>query len=162
MTRRLIAGIVLMTGLALAQPKPNLVDRLQRMTPAERQRFLDRIPPDKRMQLERRMRELDKIPTDVRDRLRREYDEFQQLPPERQQAVRRVLREMNGLPPGRRGAVRAAVNFIRGLSAADRERRFQARPFKTRFDEDEQRLIKEAVDVLPPLPAEEPPASNEQ
>ncbi len=163
MRRRLLLLVALGASVAAAQgPRPNMIERLQRMSPAERERFLDRIPPEKRLDLEKRLRQMDAIPPDVRQRLRREFDEFQSLPPERQEAVRRVLREINGLEPRRRAAVRGAVGFLRPLSAAAREEHFAGRAFQRRFSEDEQRLVREALEVLPPPPKREATPPSEE
>jgi hypothetical protein len=162
MKRRIALLAIALPVLGLAQGRPNLLERLQRMSPAERARFLDRIPPDRRLELERRLRQIDQIPPDVRDRLKREYDEFQQLPPERQQAVRRISKEINELEPRRRGAVRGALHFLRQQSPTVREERMNSRPFKNRFSEAEQRLLREALEVLPPLAQEAAPPSEEK
>ncbi len=161
MKRRLALLAIALPLIGVAQGRPNLFERLQRMSPAERQRFLSRIPPEKRLDLEKRLRQIEEIPPDVRERLRREYDEFQQLPPERQDAIRRVLKQINDLEPRRRGQVRGAIASLRQLVPVVREDRMNSRRFKERFDEAEQKLIREAVEVLPPLtgPA---PASEEK
>jgi hypothetical protein len=156
MKRRLAVLVFAAPFLALAQGRPNLFERLQRMSPEERQRFLSRIPPEKRLDLEKRLRQIEEIPPDVRQRLRREYDEFQQLPPERQDAIRRVLKQINDLEPRRRGQVRGAIASLRQFVPAVREERMNSRRFKNHFDEAEQRLIREAVEVLPPLTAAAP------
>lgn len=160
MKRRLSLCLLAAPLLVLAQPRPNFLEKLQRMSPQERRRFLDRIPPDRRLELERRLRQLEEIPPDVRERLRREYDEFQQLPAERQEAIRKVLKQLNELPPPRRGPVRNAIGMLRHMSPAQREDRMNGRHFKNRFDEAEQRLIREALETLPALPPKPEPSEE--
>jgi hypothetical protein len=153
MARSVVLFLVACASL-LAQP--HLMDRWQRMSPRERARMLERMPPERRLELERRLRDMERIPPEARERLRREYDEFQALPEERKEAARRTLREINGLPPERRAAVRGAIFRLRQERAGAREDLMSSEAFTKRFDKDEQRLIREAVENLPPPPPRPP------
>src|SRR5215467_11793844 len=86
-------------------PGPNkqaALERFSRMTPDERQRALDRLPPERREKIEQQLRQYNSMsPVE-----RRQLEAFRDLPPERQETVRRIYRRMNNLPEDRRTAVR--------------------------------------------------------
>src|SRR5436190_18557983 len=92
-----IITFLLFCGSAIAQPKrppvrpgkmgapPNgMIERLNRMTPEQRQRALDRLPPERREKVERRLENFNALPPEEKDRLRQQYQAFQKLPPEKQ------------------------------------------------------------------------------
>jgi len=71
-------------GMPRALAGPTVLDRLEQMSPAERQRVLDRLPPERRSRLEERLAAYDRLPPDERERLRRQYERFNSLSPEQQ------------------------------------------------------------------------------
>src|SRR5690349_15193242 len=71
----------------LGPPPGAAIERLNGMTPQQRQRALDRLPPDRRAQVEKRLERYNALPADVKERLREQYTEFQKLPSEKQQAI---------------------------------------------------------------------------
>lgn len=142
-----------------AQPGPGeaIIDRLRRMTPAERQRALNRMPPARRDMLERRLSSLDQIKPETREKLRKDYESFQKLSPERQQEVRRTLREIADLPLDRRRAVRAAIQHLRRQPLEKQQRLLDSSAFSQRFAAPEAKLIRDALSFLPPdEPADTP------
>ena len=146
--------ITLLTIPLLAQPpgapRANLIERLNRMSPAERSKVLNRMPPERRDILERRINNLNNINPEAREKLKKDYEHFQQLPPEKQTEVRQTLRQIAELPEDRRRQVRAAVNHLRQQTAEVQQRRIASRNFQDRFNEDERKLVKDALSMLPP------------
>ncbi len=152
--------LLLITLLAmplLAQPPgapaANLIERLNRMSPAERSKVLDRMPPERRDILERRINNLNNINPEAREKLKKDYEHFQQLPPEKQSEVRHTLRQIAELPEERRRQVRAAVNHLRQQTPEFQHKRIESRNFQDRFNEDERKLVKDALSMLPPAEA---------
>lgn len=95
-------------------PPPHVireVERLQRMSPEERRRELDRLPPARRRQIEERLGRLNTLSPDQREQLRDRFQRFQRLTPERQAAVRDEIRRLRGLPPAER---RRRLQDLRG------------------------------------------------
>ena len=79
----LLIALLLLCGSADAQskrPMPRgangMIERLNRMTPEQRQRTLDRLPPERREKVERRLEKFNALPPEVKSRLREEYQEF--------------------------------------------------------------------------------------
>lgn len=139
--------------------KLNLVDRLNQMTPEQRRKVLDRMPPERRKLLEDRIVKYNNIAPEVRERVRKDYEYFQQLSPEKQDTARQVMRDIAALPPDRRPMVRGAIGNLRKQTAELQETRLNSRGFQQRFSEAERKLIREALDTLPP--SDPPPTQDE-
>lgn len=141
---------VVFASLGFAQGQAvDLIERLNRMSPTERRRVLDRMPPARRQLLENRINNFNKITPEARQKLRKDYESFQQLPPEKQDEARRTMRLIAELPVERRRAVRGAVNHLRQQPLELRQRRMASRGFENRFSTEEQKLVRDAVALLP-------------
>ena len=151
----------LLSGTALAQsrrkplPRPGarggaVIERLNRMTPEQRQRALDRLPAERRARVEERLQRLNSMPPAARERLRRQYDEFQKLSPDKQDAVRRAFRELNQMPEKRRRVVRREIMRTRNMPDDRRSSRFESEAFRSEFNDAEQKVIRDLADVAPP------------
>ncbi len=154
-----LAGIfVVLVGGALAQPTPGaaLIERLNKMTPAQRQKVLSRMPAARRQLLEERIASFNRMAPEKRDQIRRELETFQQMPPERQAEVRRTLRAIADLPVERRQAVRRAVQQLRKDPPDVQQKRMVSTRFNERFSDEERKLIRDAVTLLPGQTIEEP------
>jgi hypothetical protein len=131
-------------------PGLQLIERLNRMSPAERRKLLNRMPSDRRMMLEKRINNLNSIKPEAREKARKDYEYFQQLPPEKQKEARRILKQIADLPEDRRKLVRGGIHNLRQQTPEVSQRRMSSRAFNERFSEDERKLIREALDALPP------------
>jgi hypothetical protein len=146
-----IAGLLLLPGIASAQPRNRrggpppantaLIERLNRMTPEERQRALDKLPPERRQRLEKRLENFKALPPEVREKLREDYEEFQKLPVERQNAIRRSFRQLNELPDDRKPVVRRELNRLRRMTPEARSAAMEMEQFRNRFNESERQLL---------------------
>lgn len=133
-------------------PKPGtMIERLNRMTPEERQRALDRLPANRRARVEERLNRLNAMPPEARERLRGQYEEFQKLPPERQESFRRAFREFNQLPRERKPAVRRSVVRLRNVTPEERNATLDSDAFRSRFNESERQIIRDLAE-RPPAP----------
>lgn len=95
------------------------VERFEQMSPEERRRELDKLPPGRRRLVEERLRRLHSLPPEQRDQLRDRFRRFERLTPERQAALREELRRLRSLPPAQR---RRRLQELRGrFSPEERE-----------------------------------------
>jgi hypothetical protein len=122
------------------------LDRFVLMSPQQRERALDRLPPERRHRIERGLEQYRSMNPEDRERLRK----FQSMPEEQRDAVRQNFRRMRDLPPGRRAMVRREMQILRGLPESEREERMQSEGFLRRFDASEQNLIRDTAAILPP------------
>ncbi len=156
-----VVGILLLAVSGLAaqnrrplppRPWPNVLDRLERMSPEERRRVLDQLPPGRRAHIEQRLLEYEKLSPAERQRLRRQFRRFRQLPPERQETARRLFLRWRELPPQQRRALGREVARLRLLSDEDRAAVLNGADYRSRFTPDEREMVETLLEI-----AQEPP-----
>jgi t-SNARE complex subunit (syntaxin) len=125
------------------------IDEFMRMSPAQQQKALNRLPPEQRRRLEERLEKFNQLPRGQQQTLRNMYDRLNQLPPERQQAVRRSLNQFSQQPPERRQAMRQELRSMAPLGAQDRDGRMTSPEFREKFTEKEQRIVRDMSGLLP-------------
>ncbi|HEV8038375.1 MAG TPA: DUF3106 domain-containing protein [Bryobacteraceae bacterium] len=126
------------------------IDEFMRMSPEERQKALNRLPPEQRSRLQERLRRFNQLPSEQQQTLRNMYDRLNQLPPQRQQAVRRSMNQFSKQTPDRRQAMRQELRGMAPLEPQDREARMASPEFREKFSEKEQGIIRDMADLVPP------------
>jgi hypothetical protein len=138
----------------LANPD-NPVDRLLRMPPQQRERAIEKLPPQQQANIRKRLENFDKQTEAQKQRQLEHLDEFWTLPPDKQKLVRDQMNAFKALPEARREEVKRA--YVR-LSRETPEGRdtILARPqFRNRFTPAELQMLT----VLPqywPAPGAKP------
>ncbi len=131
-------------------PGGEMLDRLGKMSPDERRRALENLPPERRQRIEERLERFESLPPEQRERLRRQYQRFRQLPPERQEAARRLFRDFTGLPEDRRRALRQEARRLERLDEPARRARMSSEEFQSRYNPHEQEMLRDLVDLTAP------------
>lgn len=159
-----VFGLLLMSAFADAQvvrkgipklpkgaaaKKARALERYNAMTPEQRQKFLDRLPAERRKQFQEYQQNLNGLNADQRTRLQNQYENFQQLPPEKQQAARKAFRDMNQLPVERRHTVRGEAARLNRMSGSDRQTFLSSEEFKAKYSPQERRMIQELGNLIP-------------
>ena len=126
------------------------LDRLQRMSPEQRRRALNALPPERRQIFEQRLEAYARMNPEQRQRLARELENFRQLPPERQSALRDTRRKLAGMPIQRRRQIARELRNLREMDDEQRRTRMESSEFKERFTEEERRMIGDLSSVLEP------------
>lgn len=155
--RRTLPGFGLAILLAVAaatparsqQPPADTIDRWNRMSPAERERELAKLPPARARLIRQRIWRYNHMQPEERQALRQRYQTFSQLPPDKQQTVRERLREFRRVPPGRRPLVRREFEQLRLLPEAQRQTRIDSDEFRRQFSPQEQQIIRDLSTYLP-------------
>lgn len=173
LVRRLgLLAAVLASGWAWAQPKGvpgpkplpprpdafSIVERFERMTPQQRKRFLDNLPPERKKLFQDRLRRYERLTPEQRQQVRDQYELFQDLPKERQDALRKSFRQFNELAPERRRILRREILLLRQLPEAERQALLSREPFRSRHSAEELHLLGEFARLLP---QPKPPAAQE-
>jgi hypothetical protein len=148
----LAAGLAAQPGVHPARPGAGIqaIERWSRMTPEQRRRALDRLPPERRQRIEEQLERYQSLTPEEREQLRFRAQMFNQLPPEKQDEARRLFRQFNQLTPERQGAVRDEFRTLRGMSDADRMAHVQSDDFRSRFDNREQRFLRALSGLMSP------------
>lgn len=133
-----------------AHPPDTPLERWESMTPQQRQRFLNNLPPERRRRFEGRLQELQNMPPQQRQRLHEQYRRFEQLPPERQERIRNLYRRFSNQPPARQDLMRGELQQLRSMPPEERQARFQSDDFQGKFKPNEQEILRKMTNVLPP------------
>lgn len=156
-----LLAILLWAPSVYAQPKKtpvprpprarlNAIDKLNRMPSAQRQKELEKLSPERRVQVEDRLEKYNRLPPAQQERLRAQTETFQNLPPEKQEAVRKMFRRFNNLPEERRQPVRQELRELRGMPEAERKERINSEEFHTKYSSGERQILENLTTLVPP------------
>lgn len=132
-----------------------LMERLLRMPPRDRQRFLRenegfrQLPRGERQRILHRIERLSRLPPEQQRRVLERFRLFGELPPREQSRARAVYRQWQQIPPPRRRELLDEFDGLRDAEPEDRRKRFESREFKDSFSERERDILKELTDLLP-------------
>jgi hypothetical protein len=128
---------------------PKAIDGLEELSPQQRQKIIDSLPPDRARKAQDRLDQLNRLTPEERARLKEQYGWFQQLPPERQEAMRKAFRKYSALAPERQDAVRQEFRRLQDLPTDARRDQVASQDFRSRFSKDERKLIQELAGAVP-------------
>lgn len=128
-----------------AQKNEQPLERLGKMTPADRKKALEKLPAERRRAIENRLEQYNKLTPEEKARFQR----FNSLPPQRQQAVRQAIGGLTKLPPERQQVVRDELRQMQGLAPGAREARINSDEFREKYSPQEQQLIEQLRDIVP-------------
>ncbi len=139
---------------------PGMIERLMRMPAPQRRKFLadnprfQRLPPPQRQRIQRRLQEFDRMPARQRELLLERYELFGQLSPQEQQRARGVYQRWRQVPAGRRKELMTEFQQLRQAAPGARQERLAAAEFEKRYNQSEQKLLKDITSLLPPHPVD--------
>ena len=125
----------------------NVATRLFRMTPEERDRALEKLPPIQQENARKTLAWFDGLPKEQQANQLRRLEQFAQLPPERKALVRQMVMAANHLPPPRRVAVGQALLRLQGMTDEQRAATLNRPAFQNRFSQEEFRIISGLADA---------------
>ncbi len=127
----------------------NPIELLRAMTPEQRERALEKFPPDRQAQIRKGLENFDKQNEAQKQRQLQELDEFYKLPSDKQQLVRQQRKAFNALPDDRKIAVRAAYANLSKMTPEDRAARLARPQFQERFSPEELQILSVLSEYLP-------------
>ena len=130
----------------------NPVTRLYRASPEERERALEKLPPKMQEQFRNQLKRFDSL-TPAQQQLQLKWVErYSALPSEQQTAFRQQLQALQKLPPERKQPIATALRRLEGMPDAQRRQVLESDEFKSRFSDDERKMISDlSVVMLPPI-----------
>jgi len=138
---------------ARPQPAPKNpvreIQKLQHMSPEERQRVLQSLPPERRKKVEERLEQYSKMSPQEQQRLKQDLEMFQQLPPERQNAVRKLYSDFQKFPPDRQKAIKKEFKKLRSMREAERKSVMSSEEFQKKYNRSEQDFLNQMVGGAP-------------
>jgi hypothetical protein len=142
-----------------ASPAPRLVNPesvaalLMRATPDQRERALQRFPPERQAQLRKQLAWFDGLPKAQQEIQLERLERFASLPPDKQLLVRQQMQHLNQMPPARSRLIRQALALLQSLPPDERAVRMNRPAFRQRFSPEELQIIVDLADawLLPPF-----------
>lgn len=125
------------------------LEKLSKMTPAEREKALSILPEARRQRLQDRLTKLDSLPPEERERRQIQLERFNKLPLDQQQRVRELAKKVQALPDDRRPVVRRELTILRNLPEDQREKRISDPSFQKRFSPEEQEILRDSPSLVP-------------
>jgi hypothetical protein len=128
---------------------PGLPQRLLQMTPEERERALEKLPPDKQAQLRERLARLDALPQRQKDQMARQARGLDSLPLEKRKVVVQQLTAFNKLPKDRILPMRQELTRLIKMPEDQRNARLASDDFKKLYSPEEQSILGDLSQNLP-------------
>jgi hypothetical protein len=125
--------------------KKNALERFQGLSPEQRQRALDRLPPERRKQVEKRIESYNQLTPEERDRLQGRLNDFSKWSPARKEKARDVFRRFQEIPAGRRQALREEFMSWRSLTDDELESRVASDEYHSKYSDTERNILEELV-----------------
>lgn len=115
--------------------------RLQKMTPEERDKALEKLPPARREQIEKRLRNFDNLPQQVQERRLDRLQKLNSLPMAQQAQVRQSMKDLQALPNDRKKAVNQELQRMSVMGDEERQYHMGTEEFRNRFSQSEQDML---------------------
>jgi hypothetical protein len=119
----------------------NVATRLFHMTPEERERVIDKLPPQQQLNVRNLLAWFDSLPKETQELQIRRIERFEQLPPQRKAEVKQLTAEVNQLPPPRKQAVGQALARLQRMTDEEREATLRKPAFLKQFSLEEIKII---------------------
>ena len=133
----------------LNDPGASVAQRLMQMTPEQRERALEKFPPERQAEIRQRLKRLDSLPPQQQQRMIQQYQAYQTLPPEKQILLRRQIQAFNQLPEERRQAMAPELQKLRRMPEDQRQARLASDDFKSKFTHSEQQMLTDISENMP-------------
>jgi hypothetical protein len=138
-------------GAPLINPS-NVVTRLYKASPEERDRALEKLPPKMQEQFRNQLKRFDSL-TPAQQQVQLKWVErYSALPRQQQEAFKLQWQALGKMDPEQRRPITMALRRLEGLPDAQRRQVLESEDFKSRFSADERKMISDlSVLMLPPM-----------
>lgn len=152
---RLLIGMLVLAAALSAQVKGILrprvgpkaratqVEKFSHMSPQERKRAIEKLPPERQKQIERNVERYNQLSDEEKEKLRNRLEHFNSLSVEDQRRTRQLSREVTDMPEARRLEVRREMARLRRMNEEQRKKRLSSDQYKEKYSADEKRVIEE-------------------
>ena len=134
-------------GPRLRPPSP--VERLLGMSPEQRDRVLEKLPPGQQANLRKRFERFDQLPAAEKARRLEQWKRFDALPPEKRELLTRQMQAFSALPGDRRVALGRALGPLSRMTPEERQQRLNSKGFRNRFSESERQMLSDLAENYP-------------
>jgi hypothetical protein len=138
-------------GAPLINPS-NVVTRLYRSSPEERERALEKLPPKMQEQFRNQLKRFDSL-TPAQQQVQLKWVErYSTLPKQQQEAFKQQWQALGKMTPEQRRPITLALRQLEGMPDEQRRKVLDSDDFKSRFSADERKMLSDlSVVMLPPI-----------
>jgi hypothetical protein len=138
-------------GAPLINPS-NVVTRLYKASPEERDRALEKLPPKMQEQFRSQLKRFDSLTPPQQQLQLKWVDRYSALPRQQQESFKLQWQALAKMTPEQRRPITTALRRLEGLPDAQRRQLLESEDFKSRFSADERKMISDlSVIMLPPM-----------
>jgi len=130
-------------------PGEQQLDRLLKMTPEEREKALQNLPPAQRQRLVNQLNAVGKWPTVEQNRARARLERLRSLPPQRQNQVRRSLNLFQQAPEDRQRQMAQELRRMGPMPDDERRAYMNTEEFRNRYSANEQQIMSNLSEIEP-------------
>ena len=141
-------------GRPLPPPPPQLLERLSKLPPEERERVLEnnrrfrQLSPAQQALLLKRLQQFQKLSSEQRELIEQRLAIFNNLTPRQQAKARRLYENVwSKLTAERRRALLEEFRQLRALHPPEREQRLASDDFQAHFNAEERDLLQQLIDL---------------
>jgi hypothetical protein len=128
-------------GAARVVDPRNVVTRLFRMTPEQREHALEQLPPDRQEAYRAQLKSFDELPKDQQEMQIQRLERFEALSPEKRAEFRQLMMALKQLPGPRQNAVGRELYLLQQMPERQRENTLNRPQFQQRFSPEELRIL---------------------
>ncbi|MDP9168994.1 MAG: DUF3106 domain-containing protein [Acidobacteriota bacterium] len=137
-------------GRAEARPgQAQVVDKLLKMSPSERENALSSLPPARRQNIEKRLGEIQKLPPAQQNRLLYRAEILNSMPPQKANQIRRSARQFQELPEERKPVLNQEMRRLMTMPDEERRERMNSEEFRNRYSANEQQMMQNLMEIRP-------------
>jgi hypothetical protein len=133
----------------LPNPLANPVQRMMAMSPEQRERILEKLPPQQQANIRQRLDTFDKLPPAEKARRLQLFQRFSSLPPEKQQILGRQLQAFSALPEDRRATLGKELLQLGRMPDSERQARLANDEFRSKFSAAELQMLSDISENYP-------------
>ncbi len=133
----------------IPNPGANPVQRMMTMSPEQRERVLEKLPPAQQANIRQRLENFDKLPPAEKNRQLQMLNAYNSLPAEKQELLNRQLRAFNSVPDDRRKVLLKEMAQLRQLPDSERQARLNSEDSKSKFSPSELQMLSDISENYP-------------
>lgn len=129
---------------------PEWMERLQKMSPAEQERFLNNnerfrnLPPERKAEIRQRLQDFRQLSPEEREKFRERANVWEKITPDQRQRVRQeILPKWKQMAPDRREEIKRRLNALNGLGDEERAAKLKDPEFLRGLSPSEQGMLRD-------------------
>jgi hypothetical protein len=125
------------------------IEKLAGMTPAQREKALSGLPPERRAHLQAQLDHWNKLSPEQKAQQKALEEKYRSLPPATKKRIQELSNRIKALPNDRKIVVLQELQRLRNMPAPQREKRLNNPAVQKNFSPEEQDILRESPGILP-------------